>query len=340
MRSPALHSIDDLKPGHRGRVRSPAGCALMRCASPSARRAFTLVELLVVIAIIGVLIGLLLPAVQAAREAARRAQCTNNLKQIGLAVHNFENSRQCIPPCYLTGLGHATWLSLVLPYMEQQNLYDSANLVERTAYSLTKDVLATQVPGYYCPSRRAAPQISERDSSRGTPQTKGAMCDYAMCIGDGENGSWAITRIGVGIRPSGGLLVGNEPSWRFKDWKGDRTIAQVTDGLSNTLFFGEKHINPEHVADQWYGDGTFFNDDSIPTSCRLAGPSYPLAQSPEDVVLVDFHHGKFGSWHAGGVCQFAMGDGSVQTLMPTIDPKVLGYLANISDGHAVTGAGF
>ena len=83
---------------------------------PSSRNGFTLVELLVVIAIIGILIGLLLPAVQAAREAARRAQCANNLKQIGLAVHNFHQARDGVVPVYLTGRGHATWHTLLIDF--------------------------------------------------------------------------------------------------------------------------------------------------------------------------------------------------------------------------------
>ena len=83
------------------------------------RCGFTLVELLVVITIIGILIALLLPAVQAAREAARRGQCTNNLKQIGLAVHNFHDARKALPPSFLTGGGHAPWLVMILPYVEQ-----------------------------------------------------------------------------------------------------------------------------------------------------------------------------------------------------------------------------
>ena len=83
------------------------------------RPGFTLVELLVVIAIIGVLVALLLPAVQAAREAARRTQCTNNLKQMGLACHNFHDARKSLPPAYMSGEGFGTWLMLIMPYMEE-----------------------------------------------------------------------------------------------------------------------------------------------------------------------------------------------------------------------------
>src|SRR5574340_396527 len=91
-------------------------------------RGFTLVELLVVITIIGILIALLLPAVQAAREAARQMECGNNLKQWGLAVHNFHDVRGGFPPAYMTGVGHSQWIGLTLPYVENPTLYDVINI--------------------------------------------------------------------------------------------------------------------------------------------------------------------------------------------------------------------
>src|SRR5687767_14565450 len=117
------------------------------------RSGFTLVELLVVIAIIGVLVALLLPAVQAAREAARRSSCSNNLRQIGIATHNFHDTRNMLPPLRVSN-NHATWFVLIMPYMEQEN-------IERlwtfsALYSSTTNAPGRQwqVKTYYCPSRR------------------------------------------------------------------------------------------------------------------------------------------------------------------------------------------
>ena len=129
------------------------------------RTGFTLIELLVVIAIIAVLIGLLLPAVQAAREAARRVQCTNNLKQIGLAIHNYESSNGCIPPGYLSapGVGFKDpdtgdwgtgwgWLAVLLPGVEQASLYNSLNLFQ-VCWDGTNTTSVRFTPAVYlCPS--------------------------------------------------------------------------------------------------------------------------------------------------------------------------------------------
>ncbi len=140
---------------------------MVSSSAPRAKRsAFTLVELLVVIAIIGILIALLLPAIQAAREAARRSACVNNLKQIGLALHNFENVNKAFPPSYGGHLG-TDWSAqaLLLPYLEQGNLYD--NIEFRQSYDsvfLPDGVRLSshRVPVYVCPSEiRAVPRLTD-----------------------------------------------------------------------------------------------------------------------------------------------------------------------------------
>ena len=118
------------------------------------RRAFTLIELLVVIAIIAVLIALLLPAVQAAREAARRISCTNNMKQLGLALHHYHDTLETMPPSRLNSTG-PTWAVLLMPFMEQDNLYHKWNIF--FPYGSQVDAARmTPVKGFFCPSRRTA----------------------------------------------------------------------------------------------------------------------------------------------------------------------------------------
>jgi prepilin-type N-terminal cleavage/methylation domain-containing protein len=152
------------------------------------RKGFTLIELLVVIAIISVLLGLLMPAVQKAREAANRISCANNLHQLGLAMHEYENTFNVLPPSRLQ-VGYATWAVLILPYIEQDNLYNQWNLF-LTYYEQNDVARLTAVKVFFCPSRRTASSAPLASIFGDTPswspgyqtEVPGALGDYAVAV--------------------------------------------------------------------------------------------------------------------------------------------------------------
>lgn len=251
------------------------------------KQAFTLVELLVVIAIIGILIALLLPAVQAAREAARRMQCTNNFKQIGIALHNFHDTRnQLVPVCI--GVEQPSWLILLLPFAEQTSTYEIyCNTGSETPFRrLTKgdfwDKLSNEekdgigsVNMYHCPSRRAStPVLGSTDTNGGAGL--GPQADYAAVIrmmrhDGGSSRSWyRYYRTGKGgdhgsttsSSEQEGVLFNKGPlrvaeytlaggtalANTVSTWKGRDNFAYWADGTSNQLVIGEKHIPSRNIG--------------------------------------------------------------------------------------------
>src|SRR5581483_8449850 len=220
------------------------------------RGAFTLIELLVVIAIIALLIGLLLPAVQKVREAAARAACANNLKQIGLAIHNYHDTVGALPPSYITGGGHASWMVLILPYLEQDNLYQQWDL-RRTYYFQTQAAIETHVKTYYCPSRRSPGLLSIDWDTRGyVAHRSGALSDYANCGGSGAiMNYWRMDSDGAFIPAVYTLGPGIDPDLVVTNWRSVTSFASITDGLSNTFLVGEKHVSRQ-LQGQFSGGDT------------------------------------------------------------------------------------
>ena len=325
------------------------------------RVAFTLVELLVVIAIIGVLVALLLPAVQAAREAARRASCQNNLHQLGIAVHNFHDVHNQMPPLRVSN-NHATWFVLIMPYMEQANI---SNLWTFSAlYSSTTNApgRALQVKSYYCPSRRgpgAQPNVSRQEDVlpadatpppefsgpgtdprfMGTNNPPGALGDYAGCVGTVRTfpPDGTTTNLWAGVNANGmfsqGMITGTQ-------WKSNTAFRMVTDGLSNTFMAGEKHVPIGMFGRAKVGDGSIYNGVWTTYSGRLAGVNDPIAKNPRDVTPSTLHDAfyarRFGSYHPN-VSQFVMGDASVRVIRTTIDNTNYARLAVRNDGEVVAG---
>ncbi|TWT86142.1 Fimbrial protein precursor [Pseudobythopirellula maris] len=296
--------------------------------APRRPQGFTLVELLVVIAIIGVLVALLLPAVQAARESARRAECTNNLKQMGLAVQThhdtygyFPEGRNALGP-----MGVA-WSYRLLPYMELQNIYDAYDDNYRVDAEENAVAMRTPIGVYTCPSRRPASADRNFDNDDAEPLVEGVAVagDYAANAGfeedtnmeDSEFFEGKLDHTQVGPIFSGSRIKGR----------------QVTDGLSKTLAIGERHIPPLDADDGRLGhfkqgDTCFLAADNI--MAILRGTEDGLAVTPWDD-----DNDMFGSLHPG-VAQFVFLDGHTQTLSTNNSARAIGLNPNgaedIGDG--------
>jgi prepilin-type N-terminal cleavage/methylation domain-containing protein/prepilin-type processing-associated H-X9-DG protein len=360
----------------------------IRPGQPGRRGGFTLIELLVVIAIIGVLIALLLPAVQSAREAARRAQCTNNLKQIGLALHNFENSNRHYPPAFAiptNGLSPAqkaaihpailaqlpdqfganwmamatlqnpilhSWHVFVLPYMEQQQVFNSYNLMfnavglpGQTTNHANHTAITTVVTSFLCPSNSTGEPFDNNGSSSiplgaltGQNITvrdfRAAISDYA--VNDGiEPRVW---QAGFADPPSSrsmpepdkikGLLFGNTL----------RRIAEVRDGMSNTFMISECAGRPalwtRSVTGQGYVSGGGWADWESDYSTHGYVDPNPALSRPNCHSNCTNDNEDF-SFHPGGANKL-YGDGSVRFVKDTMSMRVFARLMSFSGNETVS----
>jgi prepilin-type N-terminal cleavage/methylation domain-containing protein len=321
------------------------------------RGGFTLVELHVVIAIIGVLVALLLPAIQAAREAARRSQCTNNVKQIGLAIQLYHDSTKTLPPSRLP-CWHGTWASEIWPYLEEGTIAQQWDPV-MGYYEQPLQNLTAQVPVYLCPTRRSAPQLSTNGDTRGsTPHRPGALGDYAVSIGDGfryqgdrgfAGAADEESSVDPGADPRAtyngaflagvGKCIGFDPKKRVDGRiRSQTSFKKIVDGLSKTIFVGEKHLPETQDGESCFGrkscqDNSIYNGDFHRTIARYGSVDAQLAKSSTDPIQTE-SRANFGSWHSG-ICIFTFGDGSVRPIQNTIDGKILGYLCNVRDGQVI-----
>jgi len=316
------------------------------------RRGFTLIELLVVIAIIAVLIALLLPAVQAAREAARRAQCVNNLKQIGLGLYNYESSNGSYPMGDYTYDKNCvqqahTLFTFILPHVEQGAAFNSINFafpaggndaLGNSGGLINSTALLSRVNSYICPSDfRQIPYTIPTQSNNAYSQSS-----YAGSAGTLDIFRWYYgCTAGAGYAGANIEILANGAFSKLSVFR----IADITDGTSNTLFVGEtsRFLNdPDQVFNEW-DRGLWFSSAqagvtrpqglalSIPKlNAQMLIPDPPSSTTDLNPGLwvnpQSQNFGQFGfrSNHPGGV-NFLLGDGSVRFLKATINP--LTYMA-------------
>jgi prepilin-type N-terminal cleavage/methylation domain-containing protein len=335
------------------------------------KQGFTLVELLVVIAIIGVLVSLLLPAVQAAREAARRMSCGNNMKQLGLAAHNFESTFKYVPAWAIdynpapTGnpygpqtQGHSTFAFLA-PYIEQQALADMFNL-QRSVIDPqnlpppigTNVGALVQLPIFVCPTAGEHPSdYGPYFAAGGLPAaqpTNLGRTDYAPIRGVHDslaNCTGGTTPPGLGFNDKGMLGTNNRVT------KAKILFAEVTDGLSNTICFGEiagrqdNYYKKKILPSSWTGSPAFYNlnggyaDYNIARQIRgydaitppvASGGSYNFLPGCTPINITN-QNGLF-SLHPGGV-QCTKGDGSVFFLSQSTSPSIVAALITRDGGE-------
>ncbi|MEM8946869.1 MAG: DUF1559 domain-containing protein [Planctomycetota bacterium] len=292
---------------------------------------FTLVELLVVIAIIGTLVALLLPAVQAAREAARRNYCSNNLKQMGLAVQNYHDTYGHFP----SGRRNRdqfgfSWAFRLLPQLEQKQVFDSFEPGERVDDEANALAMRTPIDTYFCPTRRAPVSDRNFDNNDSPAKVRGvaAAGDYAANAGKSYI-SGTVPEHPVNTLPDPGSVLG--PIFTLSKIK----IRQCTDGLSQTLAIGERHIppvaenTPEGLGHHGQGDTAFLAADN--PAAILAGSEGGLATDSHDPSRT-----KFGGLHEQ-VTLFAFLDGHVENIDNAIDEQTLQLLATIADGQIIDG---
>ena len=306
------------------------------------RKAFTLVELLVVIAIIGILIAMLLPAVQAAREAARRMGCSNNFKQVGIGMHNYVSALGTLPsglaiwdgrfPCASpTGdgaYGGFGWGALLLPYLEQSQIYDQFNLVNSPAVLYFSDdnyrTSGEFIETYLCPSdpeghgwipitssKQNGPDPDDdagRSSFSGVADSRTWQCSHSGSLTAGGSG---------GPRLDGDGLLFNVSRIKMSD---------ITDGTSSTLLVGEIPSIPSkpRTGQPWATWNVMSTQNGI---------NYPLRIAKYANAFSDAFFG-FGSHHPGG-CHFLFADGSVHFIQEDISQYTLASLTTRAGGEVI-----
>jgi prepilin-type N-terminal cleavage/methylation domain-containing protein/prepilin-type processing-associated H-X9-DG protein len=341
----------------------------MQSSSSGHRRGFTLVELLVVIAIIGILVALLLPAIRAAREAARRNQCANNLKQIGLGCLNFETANKGLPArrWARADQGYTGWGTIILPYIEEQAIYDQYNWKYDFYDPVNKAVVETKLPVFICPSvDRPDPIIcsgpataGSANPAKGTTLSVNGWIDYLV-----PNGITVPTNgFGAGFpkfndtgdstnRHQALLDSTTNTGFANRDSKAPRKLRDITDGLSKTLLANETAGWPQH----WVGKQRVLPDVALGNRGSWAAwqsfaywtssadgtqnaSSNPTAGDLVDCgINCDNQHATY-SFHTGGAMVLFC-DGSVHFISESLSGLAFAQMVASDDGQVINDSNF
>ncbi|MCH9656276.1 MAG: DUF1559 domain-containing protein [Planctomycetes bacterium] len=309
------------------------------------KRGFTLIELLVVIAIIAILIALLLPAVQQAREAARRSTCKNSLKQIGLALHNYEETHGSYPPGYIarnvsrtapstpdeTGSGFA-WGVMLLPYLDQSTIYNQLDLNQDSTDAPNIGLANEAIPIFRCPS----------DTHQGV---------FSVTVGSNTYELSSANYVGIYGYGSLTSAPGNPSEKGILYRNSNVKVRDITDGTSNAIVVGERSHQHKFVGSTSTiaADSTWYA--AIPGADRPAGMMMAsMTEGPASLILghvgqggmMTMHHppnttnhiANFSSKHEGGA-HFLMGDGAVRFLSENMNYDTFRFLGTIQDGNVL-----